>query len=102
MHDSTSFALVFTSDPRVKDTDGDGLEDGDEVNVDDRFKQGDVFLYPVFSDPRSVDSESDGVDDATEADAGSRARSNETDGDGLGDLDEFDARHRPHERRHGR
>ena len=89
VHDSTSFDLVFTSDPRVKDTDGDGLEDGDEVNVDDRFKSGDVFLYPVFSDPRNVDTESDGVDDATEADAGSRARSNETDGDGLGDLDEF-------------
>ena len=90
VHDSTSFDLVFTSDPRVKDTDGDGLEDGDEVNVDERFKQGDVFLYPVFSDPRNVDTESDGVDDATEADAGSRARSNETDGDGLGDLDEFE------------
>ena len=90
VHDSTSFQLVFTSDPRVKDTDGDGLDDGDEVNVDDRFKQGDVFLYPVFSDPRSADTESDGVDDATEADAGSRARSNETDGDGLGDLDEFE------------
>ena len=90
VHDSTSFDLVFTSDPRVKDTDGDGLDDGDEVNVDDRFKSGDVFLYPVFSDPRNVDSESDGVDDATEADAGSRARSNETDGDGLGDLDEFE------------
>jgi hypothetical protein len=89
VHDSTSFSLVFTSDPRVKDTDGDGLEDGDEVNVGERFKQGDVFLYPVFSDPRSVDTESDGVDDATEADAGSRARSNETDGDGLADLDEF-------------
>ncbi|HEX4929712.1 MAG TPA: VWA domain-containing protein [Gaiellaceae bacterium] len=90
VHDSTSFDLVFTSDPRVKDTDGDGLEDGDEVNVDDRFKSGDVYLYPVFSDPRSVDTESDGVDDATEADAGSRARSNETDGDGLGDRDEFE------------
>lgn len=90
VHDSTSFDLVFTSDPRVKDTDGDGLDDGDEVNVDDRFKQGDVYLYPVFSDPRSVDTEGDGVDDATEADAGSRARSNETDGDGLGDLEEFE------------
>ena len=90
VHDSTSFDLVFTSDPRVKDTDGDGLEDGDEVNVDERFEQGDVFLYPVFSDPRNADTESDGVDDATEADAGSRARSNETDGDGLGDLDEFE------------
>jgi len=90
VRDSTSFDLVFTSDPRVKDTDGDGLEDGAEVNVDDRFKQGDVYLYPVFSDPRSADTESDGVDDATEADAGSRARSNETDGDGLGDLAEFE------------
>jgi len=90
VRDSTSFDLVFTSDPRVKDTDGDGLDDGDEVNVGDRFKQGDVYLYPVFSDPRSVDTESDGVDDATEADAGSRARSNETDGDGLGDLDELE------------
>lgn len=90
VHDSTSFDLVFTSDPRVKDTDGDGLEDGDEVNVDERFKSGDVYLYPVFSDPRNVDTEGDGVDDATEADAGSRARSNETDGDGLGDREEFE------------
>ena len=61
VHDSTSFDLVFTSDPRVKDTDGDGLDDGDEVNVDDRFKSGDVFLYPVFwtrgpSTPRATAS----------------------------------------------
>ncbi len=89
MLDAAGF-LTFTSDPRIPDTDGDGMTDAEEVNLDERFQQGDVRLYPVFSDPRAVDTDGDGLDDLSEADAGSRARSNETDGDGLGDLQELE------------
>ena len=94
--------LTFTSDPRLYDTDGDGLSDGQEMGEAFVFEElpeifgidlsqlGDGKAYPVFSDPRQADTDGDGLTDAEEADFGSRARSNETDGDGLGDLEEME------------
>jgi len=64
------------SDPSVADTDGDGLNDGDEVNV-------------WGTNPLSVDSDEDGLDDREEVqDYGTNPSSVDSDGDGLGDFDE--------------
>jgi len=87
VQDSAGF-LTFTSDPRLADTDNDGLSDGEEVG-EPIVTPFEGMVFPVFSDPRLEDTDGDGLSDPLEADAGSRARSNDTDGDGLSDYDEL-------------
>lgn len=94
MRDSAGY-LTFTSDPRLPDTDGDGLPDGVEIGDEITLTLPGVpiktDLYPVFSDPRKADTDDDDIlfgqefGDADEFEAGSRARSNDTDGDGADD-----------------
>lgn len=73
-------ALIGT-DPAVADTDGDGVSDGDEVNV-------------FGTNPLLVDSDQDGLSDGFEVtygldplDAGDALA--DDDGDGISNLDEF-------------
>jgi hypothetical protein len=63
-----------TSDPRMTDTDFDGVDDHLEWNLS--------------SDPRSSDTDGDGLPDAVEYGIGSNLSSWDTDGDGLGDAEE--------------
>jgi von Willebrand factor type A domain/Bacterial TSP3 repeat len=83
--------LTFTSDPRVADTDGDGMLDGEEV-----FKTQPSAEFPgltawtLFSDPRQQDSDADGLTDPQEVNAGTRARGMDSDGDTVGDFEEID------------
>lgn len=68
--------VEYGCDPTLKDTDGDGLKDGDEVVVvkilswgkdeDGNVVIGEkmVLVGRVFSNPRATDSDNDGVDDA--------------------------------------
>jgi hypothetical protein len=71
------------------DTDGDGIEDGDEVTtkwevvVTDR--QGGVSSYFVAPDPGTADGDGDGLDDLAERNAGTDPFNPDTDGDGLPD-----------------
>lgn len=64
------------TDPRKADTDQDGLTDG--IEVDD-----------TGTDPLKTDTDGDGVDDAEELDAGSDPHSRDSDGDGLDDFEEI-------------
>ena len=73
--------IILGSDPFLVDTDGDGLPDGDEVNIyftnpvladtdSDTLSDGDeVNIYAT--DPVLADTDSDGFDDNIELDAGS-------------------------------
>ena len=66
----------FDTDPDNPDTDGDGLNDGDEVNV---YK----------TDPLKVDTDGDGLSDGDEVmKYKSDPLKTDTDGDGLNDGDE--------------
>jgi len=71
---------VLGTDPAVADSDGDGLNDGDEVNIHG-------------TDPLLVDTDSDGINDLVEVQASlnpldpSDAMA-DADGDGLSNLDE--------------
>ena len=74
-----SLALLNPTDPLDPDTDGDGLNDGDEVNT-------------FSTDPLNEDSDDDGLSDGQEVSAGlDPLVSNvglDTDSDGLLDIDE--------------
>lgn len=63
------------TDPNEADSDGDGLSDGDEINVHG-------------SDPSKVDTDGDGLDDAEEVAAGTDPRKVDTDGDGIPDNED--------------
>jgi hypothetical protein len=69
-------ALLGT-DPLVADTDGDGLSDGDEVDIH-------------LSSPVLVDTDADGLSDGDEVILGSYPFDPDTDGDGLTDGFEVD------------
>ncbi len=68
------------TDPEVADTDGDGLIDGDEVNI-------------YGSDPLSTDGDADGLPDAYEVaqgyDPAVADSGNDADLDGVSNLDEY-------------
>lgn len=75
---SLDFRMGRGTDPLDEDTDGDGLSDGEEVDVYD----GDPFL---------VDTDGDGLDDLVEAGLGTSLRDEDSDGDGL--LDGWEVEH---------
>jgi hypothetical protein len=66
--------IIRLTDPNLPDTDGDGVNDGKEVN------DGTNPLFP--------DSDSDGLTDGEEKARGTNPLSGDSDGDGLGDLQE--------------
>ena len=63
---------AYQTHPKNADTDGDGLNDGNEVNV-----QG--------TDPKNPDSDGDGLSDGQEVSLGTQPRNPDTDGDGMAD-----------------
>ena len=68
--------LKLGTDPNNPDTDGDGLNDGSEIN-----------LYST--DPKMVDSDNDGLEDGEEVTSfKTNPAKSDTDGDGLNDGDE--------------
>lgn len=75
---SLDFRMGRGTDPLDEDTDGDGLSDGEEVDIYD----GDPFL---------VDTDGDGLDDLIEAGLGTSLRDEDSDGDGL--LDGWEVEH---------
>jgi hypothetical protein len=69
------------SNPQQSDSDGDGITDGDEVNVHgtrardpdsdrDGRSDGEEVAGPIFTDPLDSDSDYDGVPDGVEVDQG--------------------------------
>jgi hypothetical protein len=75
-----------------KDSDGDGIEDGDEVKVGWMIGREGVALVPpydenaqIFSDPSRIDVDRDGLTDPQERDAGTDPNNPDTDGDGFCD-----------------
>lgn len=69
---------VYETDPLDPDTDGDGSSDGDEVNVHG-------------TDPLDPDSDGDGLQDGEEIELGTDPLERDSDGDGLSDADEVAA-----------
>lgn len=67
---------VYQTDPLNPDTDGDGLTDGDEIQIHQ-------------TDPRNPDTDGDGRSDGDEIAGGSDPRNPDTDGDGVRDGDEI-------------
>lgn len=93
---------VHRTDPEVADTDGDGLSDRDEAGARTSRVEGAV-VYEGRTDPTSADTDEDGLIDGLEvgdlrsANAGSALkafvvsdpRAPDSDGDGIGDGDEY-------------
>ena len=99
-----------TTDPTKADSDGGGLEDGQEdldgdgevdvgerdpnVAADDTDFDGDGIPddeeIANGSDPESADSDGDGLDDLEEKEAGTDPNEADTDGDGLTDREEIE------------
>lgn len=68
---------VYKTDPLKKDTDGDGLSDSDEINK-------------YFTNPLKADSDGDGLSDSDEVNKYSTdPNKTDSDGDGLSDGDEI-------------
>lgn len=68
----------------IKDSDGDGIDDGDE-DADRNCSIG-----PDETDPRRADTDSDGIEDGDEIANGTNPKSSDSDGDGLPDKLEQD------------
>lgn len=92
----TAEGSVFVTDPRLADTDGDGLLDGEEagevVSAD-----GEPVVYAGSSDPLDTDTDGDGLDDGVESRGWSTVSGAvyqtdpsrpDSDGDGLTDSEE--------------
>lgn len=56
---------VFKTDPMKRDTDGDGLLDGEEITVFYDENDGKVY-FKMFSDPLQKDTDGDGINDNDE------------------------------------
>ena len=76
-----SFEKSIGTDPYSSDSDGDGLDDGVEINS-------------RLTDPLKADSDGDGLSDGEEITRyGTDVLKADSDGDGLGDLDEVNRHH---------
>ncbi len=82
----------INSNPYSKHSDGDGLEDNEELHfsrekmtyeLDKSQYDGSVF---VWSDPCLDDTDGDGLNDKEEREAGTNPRVADTDGDGIDDF----------------
>lgn len=71
------------SDPYKKDTDGDGLLDGSEVDGGSTFINGTIL--GGLSNPRLFDTDGDGLSDFEERSWGTNPNVSDTDGDGFSD-----------------
>ncbi|CAH1223239.1 hypothetical protein PAECIP111893_04938 [Paenibacillus plantiphilus] len=87
-------SLIFT-DPNNPDTDGDGLNDGEEIGAAHKIT---LFgtehsFYPMYSNPTEADSDGDGLTDYEERKVyNSEPLSKDSDYDGLDDY--FEVHHR--------
>lgn len=76
----------------IVDSDGDGLSDSFEQRgrrVVIILANGDVVVTEVTSDQFSADTDQDGLDDGVERQINTNPRAADTDGDRIGDYDEF-------------
>ncbi len=90
------------TDPKKADTDGDGLNDGDEVNQyktnplkmdSDNDGLNDGFEVKYKTDPLKADTDGDGLNDGAEVNQyKTHPLKADTDGDGLNDGDEVNKR----------
>ena len=95
---SGSHTVHATSDPWLRDTDFDGLSDGEESNLlsnpraidTDGDGLNDLVERGLGTNIALYDTDSDGLDDGTERTFGSDPRKADTDGDGLNDRQEVD------------
>jgi hypothetical protein len=78
---------VYATDPMNADTDGDGLADGEEAGH--LIIEVASAAYNAISSPLLEDSDSDGLTDLDEYDLGTNLWQRDTDGDGLSDHDEL-------------
>ncbi|UTW48270.1 IPT/TIG domain-containing protein [Bacterioplanoides sp. SCSIO 12839] len=84
-------SLKLGTNPLVKDTDGDGLKDNDEVDgwqvwLEEYTSDGRVAPYNVTSNPLIADADGDGLNDGEEYKAKTDSNKKDTDGDGRDDA----------------
>ncbi len=80
---------LYGSDDTLVDTDGDGLDDFEEVRVGWLVAKVPGLPYRVFPSPARPDSDLDGLEDAEEKIAGTDPNRSDTDLDGLSDAFEL-------------
>ena len=85
---SNEVELQLGTNPWLKDTDEDGLTDGDEVSGVACLDLDNVTPLVCTSDPTNSDTDRDQLSDGDEALAGTFPRVTDTDGDGLEDGEE--------------
>ncbi|MGD2109547.1 MAG: hypothetical protein PVI86_09165, partial [Phycisphaerae bacterium] len=89
---SATFPGTPPSGEEIVDSDGDGLSDADELRgrtITIVLESGDVVQIQVTSSPYNVDTDDDGLTDAEEKRLNTNPRSADTDGDQIGDYDEY-------------
>lgn len=80
----TQGGAVYRTNPDSRDTDGDGLTDGDEAGPLVTNAQFEI-VYSGYSNPQLADTDGDGLGDADEADLGLDPFDPDSDGDKLKD-----------------
>lgn len=98
---SGTYSFTVTSDPRLRDSDFDGLSDHKECYLTESSSSdpgnsdtdgdglGDFVEYGFGTNLRNYDTDGDGLDDGTEVFYESDPLLPDTDGDGLNDLAEY-------------
>ncbi|MGQ1840167.1 hypothetical protein ACT4S2_17150 [Kocuria turfanensis] len=87
---------MYRTDPANPDTDGDGLDDGEEAGpLRQDGPVAEKTYYPLPADPTRGDTDGDDLPDSDEALTGPEPRSADTDHDGLDDFTEVDADYDP-------
>lgn len=81
--------VVYKTDPKNRDTDGDGLTDGEEAGTPSKNAFTGTLAYPTPSDPTKRDTDGDELSDGSERDFRTTPRKADTDGDGLRDNSEL-------------
>ncbi|KZY71100.1 hypothetical protein A3737_12180 [Oleiphilus sp. HI0065] len=80
--------LLFETNPWIRDSDQDGLSDGEEVQGVTCLALDNVTVNICTSDPANADTDGDQLNDGDERIAGTFPREVDTDGDGLEDGEE--------------